>query len=288
MKWFKHLTTSLDDPFVFDLIDKFGGDGYLVYFGTVEIMAREFDINLPGICHISANFLRKKLQLSGKKVTKILHFCEEKGKIFVKIKGDELELNCPKLKEMADEWTQRKLGSRSGDTPKILNHDTDTDTDTDTDITTTTTTEESETDSNEKPVASSSVPVKQIISSWNTYLENNTSTMTQLAAINPKTKRYNHVRARWKEHPDIDTWTRVIDAATKSDFLNGRAKSRDRPFSFDWMVQSADNFTKILEGKYNNGTVQQGAHVNRYMSRSEQNAAACQRFIEKGGGGDEQ
>lgn len=129
MKWIKHLTTSLDDPFIFELIDKFGGDGYLVYFGTVEIMAREFDINNPGICRISFKFLRKKLQLSAKKVSKILQFCEEKQKIFVKIDGDNIELNCPKLKEMADEWTHRKLGSNSGVTPKILNHEVDKDKD---------------------------------------------------------------------------------------------------------------------------------------------------------------
>ncbi len=122
MKWFKHITTSLDDPFIFELIDKYGSDGYTVYFGTIEIMAREFDIENPGKCRISAKYLRKKLQLSVKKVSKILNFCSEKEKIYVKFEKSNILLNCPKLKEMTDEYTQKmvkKIGTQSGQSPPI-------------------------------------------------------------------------------------------------------------------------------------------------------------------------
>ena len=117
MKWYKHITTSLDDPFIFDLIDRFGGDGYLVFFGTLEIMAREFDVNNPGICTISEGFLKKKLQLSRQKMVKILNFCEKNSRIFTTFHDGNITLKCPKLKDMADEWTKTQLRSNSGGTP---------------------------------------------------------------------------------------------------------------------------------------------------------------------------
>jgi len=123
MKWFKHMTDSLDDPFVFDLIEQFGGDGYLIYFGCITILAKNFDVEMPGISKFSVNFLRKKLQVSKKKLVKILNFCNENEKIFVEIdkKNENLIiLNCPKLKEICDEWTNRKLSSDSVVTTKQL------------------------------------------------------------------------------------------------------------------------------------------------------------------------
>ncbi len=53
MKWYKHLSGSLNNSFTFDLVEKFGGDGYMVFFGTLEIMADEFDIHNPGLSCIS-------------------------------------------------------------------------------------------------------------------------------------------------------------------------------------------------------------------------------------------
>jgi len=121
MKWFKHISDSLDDPFIFDLIDQFGGDGYLVFFGTLEVMSREFDVNLPGFCRISDKFLAKKLQISVKKLSKLLNFCTKNGRIMAEFKGGYIELNCPKLVELTDEYTQRligkNVGTQSGATP---------------------------------------------------------------------------------------------------------------------------------------------------------------------------
>jgi len=124
LKWYKHISDSLDDPFVFELIDRFGGDGYLVFFGTLEIMSREFDVNSPGTCSISHRFLTKKLQLSRQKVRRILKFCDEKGRILINENESDITLNCPKLAKLCDEHTQRLLketresnGSESGVTP---------------------------------------------------------------------------------------------------------------------------------------------------------------------------
>jgi len=120
VKWYKHISDSLDDPFIFELIDQFGGDGYLVFFGTLEIMSREFNIELPGKCTVPYRFLTKKLQLSRQKVSKILKFCNEKERIFVTENKDNIDLNCPKLKKLCDEWTTRQLRSESRVEPEKL------------------------------------------------------------------------------------------------------------------------------------------------------------------------
>lgn len=134
MKWFKHISDSLDDPFIFDLIDQFGGDGYLVFFGTLEVMAREFDMFSPGTCSISVRFLTKKLQLSAKKTLKILNFCDKNNRILIARAGDRITLNCPKLKDLCDEFTKKKLGRLSGVTPELLRSYSGTDLDLDLDL----------------------------------------------------------------------------------------------------------------------------------------------------------
>jgi len=109
MKWFMHMSDSLFDPFVSEVIEKFGGDGYLTYFGTVTLMAREFDVKDPGKAKFSERFLKKNLQISGKKLELFYRFFEKKGKIFALRDGDYYLLNCPKLKEIADNFTKKML-----------------------------------------------------------------------------------------------------------------------------------------------------------------------------------
>jgi len=120
MKWFKHISDSLDDPFIFDLVSNFGGDGYLVFFGCLEVMAREFDHDSPETCTVSERFLTKKLQLSRQKLVKILKFCEKNKRIFSTFADGQITLNCPKLVDMCDEWTKKQLRSNSGVTPDSL------------------------------------------------------------------------------------------------------------------------------------------------------------------------
>jgi uncharacterized protein YdaU (DUF1376 family) len=55
-------------------------------------------------------------------------------------------------------------------------------------------------------------------------------------------------RARIKEHPDEDYWTRAIEGINRSPFLNG-VNDRKWVASFDWLIKP-DTATKVLEGKY--------------------------------------
>jgi len=118
MKWFKHISDSLDDPFIQDLMDDFGSDGYLVFFGMLEILSREFKVESPGKVELSRNYIRRKLRLSWHKCSTILKFCEKNRRFFITENGDKIDINCPKLKDMCDDWTQRQLRSYSEVTPK--------------------------------------------------------------------------------------------------------------------------------------------------------------------------
>jgi hypothetical protein len=75
MQWFKHLTKSRHDPFIFDLRQKFGGDGYFVYFGGLEIYAENFKPDAGWFLDVSFSFLKHELGVyHGKKLRTILDF----------------------------------------------------------------------------------------------------------------------------------------------------------------------------------------------------------------------
>lgn len=75
-------------------------------------------------------------------------------------------------------------------------------------------------------------------------------------------ERQKKLRARWREdakRQSIDWWRSFFAYISKSDFLTGRTHSSQRaPFEIDleWIVSPA-NFSKILEGKYENRSARQ-------------------------------
>jgi hypothetical protein len=128
MKWFKHLSGSLNDNLIWEAVEKFGGDGYMVFFGILEMLADEFDPYKPGICELSYKKVTKNLQLSRQKVTKILkHFNEKANKnrvknvgFFVEFKKDYIIVNCPKFKILTDNYTLQLLKDISKEDSKSL------------------------------------------------------------------------------------------------------------------------------------------------------------------------
>lgn len=124
MKWYKHITDSLDDPDIYDACELFGPAGYLVFFRTLEVMGREFDVQNPGVNTFSVAFLKKKYPLSWRNTSRILQFYHEKKRIFCQYstngKLPTITLNCPKLKTLCDEYTEKKLKEISGQTPDKL------------------------------------------------------------------------------------------------------------------------------------------------------------------------
>jgi hypothetical protein len=121
MKWFKHISDSLDDPFIFDLIDRFGSDGYLVFFGVLEIYSREFKTELDWNLLITRSQLRSKFhKRQDTLIINCLKHIQNSGKWNVTFKDDQVIIFIPKFTKIIDEWTKRKLSSDSVVTPKIL------------------------------------------------------------------------------------------------------------------------------------------------------------------------
>ncbi len=133
MKWFKHVSDSLDDPFIFELMDQFGSDGYLTFFGIIEIYAREFQTENDWKLTVSWNFLHKKLLVSVQKLKKII------SKIYkweVEQTDTHAVIYIPKFKQFLDESTLKKLRdaeksfrNSSGMIPKSEGTDKDKDKD---------------------------------------------------------------------------------------------------------------------------------------------------------------
>ncbi len=115
MNYFKHKTDALTDPFIAELVRNFGGDGYMVYFRTLELLSK-LDALDTFACITRAYFV-EICKISEEKVFEVLKFSKQKGKLSYKVRKDELLLFCPNLKVIRDEYTSKKIRKMSGHTP---------------------------------------------------------------------------------------------------------------------------------------------------------------------------
>ena len=81
MDWFKHDTSSIDDPDMMEAELLFGDAGYSVFFKILEIYGKEFSHLSDGKLNISCTILRRKLNKSWTKVERILNFYQTKKRI---------------------------------------------------------------------------------------------------------------------------------------------------------------------------------------------------------------
>ena len=112
MEWFKHKTGSLDDPDLNAILDEFGSDGYMIFFGLLEIYGREFsNTDSDGFLNIRLSFVARKLRKSSVKVKKFLSFCEKsinKPRFVYSINDFMLSYKVPDFIDLASNWTKRK------------------------------------------------------------------------------------------------------------------------------------------------------------------------------------
>lgn len=139
MKWFKHISDSLDNPFIFELIEKHGPLGYLVFFGVIEIYAREFNTDSGWKLKVSSKYLMSKLKVFWKKkLLSVLNSLKTSGKWEIVINNDDITIFIPKFRELLDESTIKKLREKeqsfrnhSGTLPKSEATDRDKEADVD-------------------------------------------------------------------------------------------------------------------------------------------------------------
>lgn len=125
MKWFKYLTGSLQSPEIYELMNRHGANGYLAFFGTMEIYAREFkpypDFKLV-ITHeqLRINLRARTYQLCHNYLTSIHQLCGWE----IQITDTHYIIKIPKFNSLLDEHTIRKMKEyetkKSGVNPDTL------------------------------------------------------------------------------------------------------------------------------------------------------------------------
>lgn len=75
LHWYKHQTRARHDPFIWDLRKRFGGEGYFVYFATLEIYADSFKPSPGWFLDVSVGYLKHELGIYHRgKLDRILEF----------------------------------------------------------------------------------------------------------------------------------------------------------------------------------------------------------------------
>jgi len=90
-----------------------GDAGYVIFFGILEIYAREFHPEDEWKLTISWDYLRSKLHRTrNKQIENILRSIQIKNKWDVVFNENEVTIYIPKFKELLDDWTSRKVSKK--------------------------------------------------------------------------------------------------------------------------------------------------------------------------------
>lgn len=106
MKWYKHFTDSLSDPFIEELMDNFSHAGYVAWFGLIEIICKENGNKLTGKLEISPTYLKRKLRISSAKLQQIFDFCSTNNKLLFDFSKEKWSFDFPKVAEIKDNYTK--------------------------------------------------------------------------------------------------------------------------------------------------------------------------------------
>jgi hypothetical protein len=251
MKWFKHLSGSLKDSIIFEAIEKFGGDGYLVFFGTLEMMADEFDVYQPDRVTLSLKKMTNLLQLSRQKTVRILRFFDEKAKkysrenksFFAEVNETHVTIICNRFASLADNHTANELAK----TKKSLRSNLKVTSPQDIKK------EEEERIYKKESIVTDPIsdpcPHQEILSLYRKHLP----MLTQHTEWNEDRQKL--LRARWRSNPDfqdIEWWEQFFQyIAAKCPFLTGD-NNRQWQADLPWILHKR-HFVEIREGKYERG-----------------------------------
>ncbi len=119
MKWYKHLVDSGDDPDIRDSMTLFGEKAYYIFFRTLEVLSREFDINNPGTSTFSLQYFYSRFyRCNGRTLAKVLQFFQDRHRFDIQYSENknfkEITIKCLKLKDLCDEYTKKLILQKSG------------------------------------------------------------------------------------------------------------------------------------------------------------------------------
>lgn len=92
--------------------------------------------------------------------------------------------------------------------------------------------------------------IQDFCDSWNEYFKGKLPAIRLPLAISRERK----LRARLRDHPELQFWKDVFGKVWNSDFLMGRNGNSNGNWkaSFDWLIANDTNVLKIAEGNYVN------------------------------------
>ncbi len=99
MEYFKHPSNSLSTSFMFELIQEHGGNGYLVYFGLIEIITKAVEIGSKKKITFDLRYLKRNFHLSIRKIISILTFCSDKVPFKLTENDTHIEIDCSVIEE---------------------------------------------------------------------------------------------------------------------------------------------------------------------------------------------
>lgn len=219
IKWFQHISDSLDDPFIDDLMHEFGSKGYLVFFGTLEMLCREDAFDVP--MTFKWRYLCTKVHLKRNSYETILNYIASKGRFVINSEKDTVSIFCPKLIELRDYKHRTKPKKRGTKCPAITQKlpkgyplEKEKDTYIDKDI------------------------LNTIVEKWNKNDYGSKITLTD--------KRKSKLKTRLKEKEfDIDKIITKVNVVKNTDFIK-----QNSWFTFDWIIKDDTNYIKLLEGNF--------------------------------------
>ena len=259
MDWYKHSTSSHDDPDISDAMDEFGHSAYSVFFILLELYGQEFNhINGDGWLTLSKSFLERKLRCrwlkrgqtleqcwSSRGVDRgklrsyfgvILEFYRSRGRFDVQETPETVSIRIPKFIEVASNWTKRTktLPTESLQSPSVVP----------------TAIEEEEEEEEEEEKKKHLCLHKEIVQTYNGIL-GHLLTPVRYELWNGS-ERYKNLQARWRsgeKYQTLEFWRGLFEyIRDKCPFLIG---TTGQTFKADlgWIVKK-NNFIKIIEGKY--------------------------------------
>ena len=104
MRWFKHFSDSLHDPFIQELLDEFSHLGYIAYFGLIETIAEQSKGSLTGKLRIKPRQLARKFRTTPSKLREVYDVAQSNGKLNFSIVGDYWHFEFDKLLDLQDNY----------------------------------------------------------------------------------------------------------------------------------------------------------------------------------------
>lgn len=119
MRWFKHMTNSIDDEKISKLVDECGLEGYGFFWRVLEMIAAQVDDDGKNYCSYSKRTWCNKLAIKHQTWSKLIASCEQAGLFEVSDDGQTITVKSPNILKYRDEWS-RKKAKNSGVSPEKL------------------------------------------------------------------------------------------------------------------------------------------------------------------------